>query len=65
MGAPEWIASLATALQLSLFAYCVGAAALSFAYFDMTYTLCALIVVLEKRILPAYLPGQGKPGALA
>ena len=42
-----------------------GAAALSFAYFDMTYTLCALIVVLEKRILPAYLPGQGKPGALA
>lgn len=43
----------------------MGAAALSFAYFDMTYTLCALIVVLEKRILPAYLPGQGKPGALA
>lgn len=65
VGAPEWIASLATALQLSLFAYCVGAAALSFAYFDMTYTLCALIVVLEKRILPAYLPGQGKPGGLA
>ncbi len=55
-GGPEWIVSLATTLRLSLFAYAVGAAALSFAYFDMTYTLCALVVVLEKRIVPAYVP---------
>ena len=53
IGGPQWIINLATTIRLSLFAYCVGAAALSFAYFDMTYALFALVLVLEKRILPA------------
>ncbi|GAB3461260.1 putative O-glycosylation ligase, exosortase A system-associated [Massilia terrae] len=53
--APEWIARLATDLQLSLFAFCVGGAALSFAYFDLTFAIMGLLIVLESRILPASL----------
>jgi probable O-glycosylation ligase (exosortase A-associated) len=48
----EWIAKAATTLQLTLFAFCVGGAALSFAYFDLTFATIALLIVLEKRILP-------------
>lgn len=51
--APEWIARLATDLQLSLFAFCIGGAALSFAYFDLTFAIMGLLIVLESRILPA------------
>lgn len=51
----EWMAVLATMLQLCLFAFCLGAAALSFAYFDLTFALLALIQVLGSRILPAQL----------
>lgn len=50
--APEWIGKAATTLQLTLFAFCVGGAALSFAYFDLTFATIALLIVLEKRILP-------------
>jgi probable O-glycosylation ligase (exosortase A-associated) len=50
--AAEWIATAATTLQLTLFAFCVGGAALSFAYFDLTFATIALLIVLEKRILP-------------
>jgi probable O-glycosylation ligase (exosortase A-associated) len=50
--AAEWIAKAATTLQLTLFAFCVGGAALSFAYFDLTFATIALLIVLEKRILP-------------
>jgi probable O-glycosylation ligase (exosortase A-associated) len=50
-----WIASLATMLQLSLFAFCLGGAALSFAYFELLYAFCGIILVLDKRILPAEL----------
>jgi probable O-glycosylation ligase (exosortase A-associated) len=49
---PDWIARAATTLQLSLFAFCVGGAALSFAYFDLTFATVALLVVLEQRIVP-------------
>lgn len=50
---PAWIARAAITLQLTLFAFCVGGAALSFAYFDLTFAVIGLIIVLEQRILPA------------
>jgi probable O-glycosylation ligase (exosortase A-associated) len=50
---PEWIGRAAITLQLSLFAFCVGGAALSFAYFDLTFAAIGLLIVLEQRILPA------------
>jgi probable O-glycosylation ligase (exosortase A-associated) len=49
---PDWIPRLATTLQLSLFAFCVGGAALSFAYFDLTFAIMGLVIALESRILP-------------
>ena len=52
-GGPEWIRSLATMLQLCVFAYALGGASLSFAYFELVYAIYALLIVLEKRILPA------------
>jgi probable O-glycosylation ligase (exosortase A-associated) len=57
-GAPPWIANAATTVQLSLFAFAVGAAALSFAYFDLIFTVFALAQVLEARILPAALAAK-------
>ncbi len=48
----QWIGSIATMLQLSIFAFCLGGAALSFAYFDLMFALYGLIVVLGERILP-------------
>jgi probable O-glycosylation ligase (exosortase A-associated) len=53
--APLWIRNVATTLQLSMFAFAVGAAALSFAYFDLIFCLFGLAQVLESRILPAVL----------
>lgn len=50
-----WIATLATMLQLCLFAFALGGAALSFAYFDLLFALCGIILVLQKRILPHHL----------
>lgn len=47
-----WIAHLATMLQLSIFGFCLGGAALSFAYFEMMYAICGLVVVLKHRVLP-------------
>jgi probable O-glycosylation ligase (exosortase A-associated) len=58
VGAPAWIINLSIALRLTIFTYCVGGAALSFAYFDMTYAVLALVIVLEKKILPAALIEQ-------
>lgn len=55
-GAPDWLRTLATMIQLSIFAFSVGAAALSFAYFDLIFALVGLVIVLEKRILPATVP---------
>jgi probable O-glycosylation ligase (exosortase A-associated) len=56
LGAPSWIPTLATMLQSSIFAFCLGGAALSFAYFELTFAIFALIVVLETRLLPAAVP---------
>lgn len=50
-----WLASLGIMLQLSLFAFVLGATALSFAYFDLTFAILAIIQVLDSRILPAEL----------
>lgn len=50
-----WISSVAKAFQLSLFAFCLGGAALNFAYFEMVFAILALVIVLDKRILPAEL----------
>ena len=52
-GGPPWIGSLATMLQLSLFTYALGGAALSFAYFELVYAIVGMLIVLEARILPA------------
>jgi probable O-glycosylation ligase (exosortase A-associated) len=50
---PDWLPTLATMLQLSIFAFALGGAALSFAYFDLIFALIGLVIVLEARILPA------------
>lgn len=55
-GAPDWLRTLATMLQLSIFTFSVGAAALSFAYFDLIFALIGLVIVIEKRILPLAVP---------
>lgn len=54
-GAPEWLRTMATMLQLSVFAFALGGAALSFAYVDLIFCLLGLILVVEKRLLPATL----------
>jgi len=58
LGGPEWIVNVSTMLQLSLFAYALGGAALSFAYFELVYAIVALIIVLDARVLPAVLKMQ-------
>jgi probable O-glycosylation ligase (exosortase A-associated) len=55
-GAPSWISTSATMIQLSIFAFALGGAALSFAYFDLIFALFALVAVFDLRILPAFLP---------
>jgi probable O-glycosylation ligase (exosortase A-associated) len=54
-----WIASLATTLQLSIFSFALGGAALSFAYFELLYAMCAIVQVLQSRVLPAALAAIG------
>jgi probable O-glycosylation ligase (exosortase A-associated) len=54
-GAPDWIPRAATMIQLSIFAFGLGGAALSFAYFDLIFALFALAAVFDLRILPAAL----------
>jgi hypothetical protein len=49
------MARLGPMLQLTLFGFCLGSAALSFAYFDLTFALLAMIQVIDTRILPAQL----------
>lgn len=55
-GGPDWLPTLATTLQLSIFAFALGGAALSFAYFDLIFALFALTIVLESRLLPTFAP---------
>ena len=54
-GGPAWLFKLATTVQLSIFAFALGGAALSFAYFDLIFTLFALAIVIETRLVPAAL----------
>lgn len=56
--APAWVARLGTTLQLSIFAFALGGAALSFAYFDLIFALFGLVLVMDLRILPALLNGS-------
>ena len=58
-GGPDWLRSLATMLQLSIFAFALGGAALSFAYFDLIFAIFGLLIVMERRILPAALKEPG------
>ncbi|WP_020655391.1 putative O-glycosylation ligase, exosortase A system-associated [Massilia niastensis] len=58
VGAPDWVRSMATMLQLSIFTFALGAAALSFAYFDLIFALIGVVLVLDKRILPALTPAS-------
>lgn len=51
----HWTATAASMIQLSIFAFSLGGAALSFAYFDLIFMLFALVIVLESRILPTEL----------
>jgi len=62
-GAPAWIATVATMLQLSIFAFGLGGAALSFAYFDLIFALFGLVLVLEQRVLPAALAQRKRDAA--
>lgn len=48
----QWIAALGTMIQLCLFAFCLGGAALSFAYFELMFALYGLLLVLQTRLLP-------------
>lgn len=49
--AHDWLPLLATMLQLSIFSFALGGAALSFAYFDMIFALFGIVVILEARLL--------------
>lgn len=60
---PAWIRTVTTMLQLSIFAYALGGAALSFAYFELFYAIIALLIVLETRILPAALKAAAAAAA--
>lgn len=57
-----WIASVATTSQLCIFAFCLGGAGLSFAYFELLFAICALVQVLQSRILPDALVHHGITG---
>jgi len=48
-----WLGNLGVALQLSIFSFALGGAALSFAYFDMIFAIIGLVLVLHLRILPS------------
>lgn len=52
----KWAVTLTSMLQLCIFAFCLGGAALNFAYFELTFSLCGIILVLGSRIIPAQRP---------
>ncbi len=47
-----WIFQLATMLQLCLWAFLLGGAALNVAYFELTFALFGMVIVLETRLAP-------------
>ena len=62
MNAPSWLPTLATMLQLSIFVFALGGAALSFAYFDLIFAIIGLVLVLETRVFPATCAASPQPG---
>ena len=48
----QWIVAVAVTTQLCIFAFCLGGAGLSFAYFELLFAICAIVQVLQSRILP-------------
>lgn len=56
-----WIARLAVTIQLCLFSFCLGGAALSFAYFELIFAFCGMVIVLEHRILPRVIGAEKGP----
>lgn len=54
-GGALWLSTVSTMIQLSIFAFALGGAALSFAYFDLIFTLFGLVIVIEARLVPAEL----------
>lgn len=61
----QWISTLATMLQLCLFSFGLGGAALSFAYFDLAFAIMGIIQALESRLLPAAAAAAAKEKAAA
>lgn len=61
MKAPEWISDAAVTLQLSLAAFCLGGAALSFAYFDLTFAIFGLVSVLSSTFLREQIIERTRP----
>lgn len=57
-GDPDWLwaADLAAMIQVSLIAFMVGGTFLGLAYWDMPYTLAAILVLLRKLLEEAKLP---------
>lgn len=60
----EWCQSLAKMLQVSLLAYCVGGAALSLPYFDLSFALYALshclLSIVSRKNAPVALPRNSR-----
>jgi probable O-glycosylation ligase (exosortase A-associated) len=64
-GGARWLSTVSTMIQLSIFAFAVGGAALSFAYFDLIFTLFGLVIIIEYRLVPAELARLAKLAKLA
>jgi probable O-glycosylation ligase (exosortase A-associated) len=62
-GGAYWLSSVSTMIQLSIFAFALGGAALSFAYFDLIFTLFGLVIIIEHRLVPAELARLARAGA--
>jgi hypothetical protein len=48
----KWASNLAAMCQVSLIGYMVGGAFLTLAYYDLAYYIIALLVVLERLLMP-------------
>ena len=54
----SWAYDLAAMIQVSLIAYMVGGAFLGLAYWDMPYTLAAIVLLLRRLLEEAKAPGR-------
>ena len=64
-GRPEfaWAYDLAGMLQLTLFVFCLGGAALSFAYYDGFFISCGLLSVLRQLVVQSSTEAGWRKGA--